>query len=63
MLLHNNHWEIQRLPDAAGRYRRPDGRAEGFWLIPPTAVDPEQHPVPLHSKSLLIRQLQRQHAV
>ncbi len=63
MLLHNNHWEIQRLPDAAGRYRRPDGRAGGFWLIPPTAVDPEQHPVPLHSKSLLIRQLQRQHAV
>ena len=61
MLLHNNHWEIQRLPDAGGG-RNPAGDQVGFWLIPPKAVDSEQHPIALHSKSLLIRQLQGRRA-
>ncbi len=66
MQLHNNHWEIQRLPrDAAGAVMGDDrgvGTLTGFWLIPPPAADPDQSPVPLHSKSLLIRKLQRERA-
>jgi hypothetical protein len=51
MLLHNNHWELRRLPGEAG-----------FWLIPPPTVDPDQQPIRLRSKSPLIRQVQRQRA-
>lgn len=56
MQLHNNHWEIQRLP------RKAAGTSVDFWLIPPATVDPNQLPIPLRSKSLLIRNLQRQRA-
>ncbi|HEU4848865.1 MAG TPA: DUF222 domain-containing protein [Terrimesophilobacter sp.] len=60
MLLHNNQWEIRRLGREAGDGRRASGSGNGFWLIPPSTVDPEQVPIALRSKSLLIRQLQRE---
>jgi hypothetical protein len=48
MLLHNNHWDILR-------------DDSGYWLIPPTDVDPRRIPRPLPSKSAALRGLQRQH--
>lgn len=44
LLCHNNHWEIQRVGD-------------GFVLIPPADVDPDQVPIPLPSKSAALREL------
>jgi hypothetical protein len=44
MLLHNNHWRIER-----------DGYT--YWLIPPKDVDPERTPRQLHSKSPALRDL------
>lgn len=61
MQLHNNHWEIQRHHGEAGDAQQRSTRG-GFWLIPPPAVDPDQLPILLRSKSLLIRKLQRQRA-
>jgi hypothetical protein len=51
LLLHNNHWEIQRIRGE-----------EGFWLIPPPEIDPRRRPTRLHSKSPLLRQRERQRA-
>lgn len=47
MLLHNNHWEIER-------------RGSGYWLIPPPDIDPERRPRRLRSKSAALRDLQRE---
>ena len=47
LLLHNNHWEIVR-------------RDSGYWLIPPTDIDPRQRPRPLRSKSAALRDLLRE---
>jgi hypothetical protein len=47
LLLHNNHWEIER---AGGDY----------WLIPPPDVDPGQRRRPLPSKSSALRELMRE---
>ena len=44
MLLHNNGWEINR---AGAQY----------WLVPPRAVDPQQQPILLVSKTPAVRQL------
>lgn len=60
MLLHNNHWEIRRLGQESGGDRRVSGNDDGFWLIPPSTVDPDQVPIALRSKSLLVRHLQRE---
>ena len=43
--LHNNGWQIIR-------------EGSNYWLIPPARLDPDQTPIPLHSKSLLMRKLQ-----
>ena len=45
LTLHNNGWHITR-------------EGSNYWLIPPARLDPDQTPIPLHSKSLLIRKLQ-----
>ncbi|MEO6506023.1 MAG: DUF222 domain-containing protein [Terrimesophilobacter sp.] len=45
LTLHNNGWRITR-----------DGN--NYWLIPPPRLDPGQTPIPLQTKSLLIRKLQ-----
>ena len=37
LLLHNNHWHVTR-------------NGNNYWLIPPTAIDPRQTPVPMPSK-------------
>lgn len=47
--LHNNGWEIERR----------DGEGSGFWLIPPRAIDRDQVPIPLKSKSTLMHHLER----
>jgi hypothetical protein len=47
--LHNNRWEIER-------------RGNQYWLVPPPIIDPEQEPIELHSKSLLMEQLRRRAA-
>ncbi|GAA3738531.1 hypothetical protein GCM10022239_12650 [Leifsonia bigeumensis] len=60
LLLHNNHWEIRRFGREAVDGRRASGSGNGFWLVPPRAVDPEQVPIPLRSKSPVIRHLQRE---
>lgn len=44
LVLHNNHWEIQRV-------------GNDYWLIPPPMVDSAQTPILLETKSLLIKQL------
>jgi hypothetical protein len=46
LLLHNNHWQITRT-------------GENYDLIPPVALDRDQTPIPLRSKSLLITKLRR----
>lgn len=50
--LHNNGWEIQRREGGSG----------GFWLIPPPAIDDNQEPIQLESKSTLMRHLARSRA-
>lgn len=60
MLLHNNHWEIRRSGRGLGGEPVGSNPGNGFWLIPPSSVDPDQEPIPLRSKSLLARQLQRE---
>lgn len=47
LLLHNNHWEIVR-------------RGAEYELIPPPAIDPQQRPRPLRSKSAALRDLLRE---
>ena len=49
MVLHNNHWEIER-------------RGNEYWLIPPPEIDPEQKPIPLASKSRALKDLLRESA-
>ncbi len=44
--LHNNHWEIGR-------------RGSEYWLTPPRAIDPDQTPICLKTKSPLIEHLRR----
>lgn len=44
LLLHNNHWEIER------------GGSE-YWLIPPPDIDPEQIPIEMPSQSAVWKQL------
>ncbi|WP_460870866.1 HNH endonuclease signature motif containing protein, partial [Parafrigoribacterium mesophilum] len=46
LTLHNNGWRITRV-------------GSNYWLIPPPGLDPEQTPIPLQSKSLLIRKLRQ----
>lgn len=46
MLLHNNHWEIER-------------RGSDYWLIPPPDAGPGRPPTRLVSKSAALRDLQR----
>ena len=46
LTLHNNGWQIIR-------------EGSNYWLIPPARLDPDQTPIPFHSKSLLIRKLQK----
>jgi hypothetical protein len=48
LLLHNNHWEIER-------------RGDEYWLVPPADIDREQRPRRLRSKSAALRDLLRQH--
>jgi hypothetical protein len=45
LTLHNNGWRITR-------------EGNNYWLTPPPSLDPKQTPIPLQSKSLLIRKLQ-----
>ena len=45
--LHNNLWRITR-------------EGSNYWLIPPPRLDPAQTPIPLHTKSLLIRKMQQE---
>jgi hypothetical protein len=45
LLVHNNHWEIER--DPAGRY----------WLIPPLDVDRTRTPILMPTKSAAMREL------
>jgi hypothetical protein len=45
LTLHNNGWHITR-------------QGSNYWLIPPARLDPEQTPIRLHTKSLLMRKLQ-----
>lgn len=47
LLLHNNHWEIER-------------RDSGYWLLPPPDIDSQQRPRRLRSKSAALRDLQRE---
>jgi hypothetical protein len=47
MLLHNNGWRIYR-------------DTNGYWLVPPPDVDPEQTPRPLTRQSAVLRDLQRE---
>jgi len=45
MLVHNNHWEVLRDPDAEHR---------GYWLQPPVSIDPEQKLIAMPSKQVLV---------
>ena len=47
LLLHNNHWRIQRTNT-------------DYWLIPPRDQDPDQTPIPLPSKSAALKDLLRE---
>lgn len=47
LLVHNNHWEIERVNSA-------------YWLIPPRDIDSTQEPIPLHSKSKPLAHLRAQ---
>jgi hypothetical protein len=47
MLLHNNHWEIERI-------------GTSYWLVPPPDIDPARRRRPMTSKSAALRDLQRQ---
>ncbi|MDQ1576397.1 MAG: hypothetical protein QOH55_1547, partial [Microbacteriaceae bacterium] len=47
LLLHHNHWEIRRENSA-------------YWLIPPPDIDPAQAPRAMPSKSVALRDLQRE---
>ena len=44
LLVHNNHWEIER-------------HGATYWLIPPPDIDPEQKPIPMPSKSKALHHL------
>jgi hypothetical protein len=44
LLVHNNHWEVRR--DHAT-----------YTLIPPADIDPEQEPIPLHTKNKVLEAL------
>ena len=44
LLIHNNNWEIKH-------------DSTGYWLIPPTSIDPEQLPRPMPSKSAVMLDL------
>ncbi|MEO6505405.1 MAG: DUF222 domain-containing protein [Terrimesophilobacter sp.] len=46
LTLHNNGWRIIR-------------EGSNYWLIPPPRLDPDQTPIALHTKSLLMRKLQQ----
>jgi len=48
LLLHNNHWEIERV-------------GSDYWLVPPTDVDPHQRRRLLPSKSAALGDLMREH--
>jgi hypothetical protein len=47
MMLHNNGWRITR-------------DDQGYWLIPPTDVDPEQTPRKINPASPALRDLRRE---
>ena len=47
LLLHNNHWEIER-------------HNHDYWLIPPPDIDPNRTPRKLSSKSPTLHELQRE---
>ena len=49
MLLHNNHWEIERI-------------GAEYWLIPPPDIDPDQTPRLMPTTSAALRDLQREHS-
>ena len=51
LLLHNNGWEIEHQPGG------------GYWLIPPPELDPDQTTIELVSKSPILRDLKREHAL
>ena len=44
LLVHNNHWEIER-------------NGAEYWLVPPPEIDPEQKRIRMHSKSKTLRDL------
>jgi hypothetical protein len=44
LLVHNNHWEIQR-------------HHTSYTLIPPRDIDPRQKPIPLHTKNKVLQAL------
>lgn len=50
MQLHNNGWRITRIGTV-------------YQLRPPSVIDPDQRPVPLQSKSPIIRQLRDTHSM
>ena len=50
LLLHNNHWEIER-------------KGSAYWLIPPADLDPSQTPRLMPSKSAALRDLLRQNGI
>jgi hypothetical protein len=49
LLVHNNHWEIERVGSV-------------YYLIPPPDIDPAQTPVLMPSKSAALRDLQRENS-
>lgn len=46
MMVHNNGWEVER-------------NGADYFLVPPRTVDPEQHRIPLPSKTRAVRDLKR----
>ena len=50
LLIHNNGWEIER-------------SGASYYLIPPRAVDPEQQPIPMPSKSRVMTSVARDAAL
>jgi hypothetical protein len=46
MLVHNNHWRVER---REGRY----------WFVPPPDIDPRQVPIELATKSAAVRRMRR----